>query len=110
MSEAGPDATQVLDELTAKSARLKSELSKAIIGQESVIDDVMLALFCGEHAILTGVPGLAKTLLIRSLASALHLSFSREGHPSNSYCSGARRTSPTRPADRVGSSAGLRWP
>ena len=68
---------EVLENLTNKSAQLKSELQKAIVGQSAVIEDVMMALFCGEHAILTGVPGLAKTLLIRSLSRALDLSFNR---------------------------------
>jgi len=76
-AEATVQAEQLLDQLADKSKQLKSELKKAVIGQETVIDDIMLALFCGEHAILTGVPGLAKTLLIRSLASALQLEFSR---------------------------------
>ena len=60
-----------------QTAALKQELRKAIVGQDAVIDDVILALFGGEHALLTGVPGLAKTLLIRSLAEALDLSFKR---------------------------------
>src|SRR6187551_3181693 len=59
------------------SARLRTELAKAIIGQHTVVDDVLLALFCGEHALLTGVPGLAKTLLISSLAKSVHLDFNR---------------------------------
>lgn len=77
MTDAASVANGLLDQLADKSVRLKAELEKAIIGQASVIDDVLLTLFCGEHAILTGVPGLAKTLLIRSLASALQLRFSR---------------------------------
>jgi MoxR-like ATPase len=56
---------------------LKQEVAKAIVGQEAVVDDVLLALVCGEHALLTGVPGLAKTLLIRSLSESVHLSFNR---------------------------------
>ena len=65
------------EQLAGKTAALKQELRKAIVGQDAVIDDVILALCCGEHALLTGVPGLAKTLLIRSLAEALDLSFKR---------------------------------
>jgi MoxR-like ATPase len=56
---------------------LKSELAKAIVGQQKVVEDVLLALVCGEHALLTGVPGLAKTLLIRSLSDSLDLGFNR---------------------------------
>jgi MoxR-like ATPase len=63
--------------MTDSSARLRAEVSKAIIGQNAVVDDVLLALFCGEHALLTGVPGLAKTLLISSLAKSVHLDFNR---------------------------------
>jgi MoxR-like ATPase len=59
------------------AARLRAELAKAIIGQNAVVDNVLLALFCGEHALLTGVPGLAKTLLISSLAKSVHLDFNR---------------------------------
>ncbi len=58
-------------------SRLKQEVAKAIVGQKEVVDDVLLAMICGEHALLTGVPGLAKTLLIRSLAESVHLSFNR---------------------------------
>ena len=63
--------------MTGGAERLRAELSKAIVGQKGVVDDVLLALFCGEHALLTGVPGLAKTLLIRSLAESVHLTFNR---------------------------------
>src|SRR6185436_2599105 len=47
------------------------------VGQKQVIDDVLLTIFCGGHALIIGVPGLAKTLLIRSLGRALELTFSR---------------------------------
>jgi len=57
--------------------RLRTELSKAIAGQEMVINSLILSLFCEGHALLIGVPGLAKTLLVRSLAETLGLSFSR---------------------------------
>jgi len=56
---------------------LKKEVAKAIVGQEKVVEDVLLAMVCGEHALLTGVPGLAKTLLIRSLSESVHLAFNR---------------------------------
>ncbi|HEX7260559.1 MAG TPA: AAA family ATPase, partial [Luteolibacter sp.] len=63
--------------MTERAATLRTELAKAIVGQTGVVDDVLLTLFCGEHALLTGVPGLAKTLLIRSLADSVHLAFNR---------------------------------
>ncbi|MCW1886319.1 MoxR family ATPase [Luteolibacter flavescens] len=73
-SAAGEELAQFM---TTSVERLRAELAKAIIGQKSVVEDVLLALFCGEHALLTGVPGLAKTLLVRSLAESVHLSFNR---------------------------------
>jgi len=57
--------------------RLRDELAKVIIGQSEVIEQVLIALFARGHALLEGVPGLAKTLLVSSLARALHLSFKR---------------------------------
>ncbi|MDP9173579.1 MAG: MoxR family ATPase [Planctomycetota bacterium] len=58
-------------------AAVQAEISKAIVGHESIIDGVLTCLFVGGHALLEGVPGLGKTALIRSLASALDLKFSR---------------------------------
>ena len=57
--------------------RLRDELAKTIVGQDEVIEQTLTALFAGGHALLEGVPGLAKTLLVNSLAKALHLSFKR---------------------------------
>ncbi|HTI50636.1 MAG TPA: AAA family ATPase, partial [Planctomycetaceae bacterium] len=57
--------------------RLRDELAKVIVGQNATIEQVLIAMFAGGHALLEGVPGLAKTLLIASLARALHLSFKR---------------------------------
>ncbi len=56
---------------------LKSEISKVIVGQEEVVDQILLAIFSGGHAMLVGVPGLAKTLLISTIAQAMELEFSR---------------------------------
>jgi MoxR-like ATPase len=56
---------------------LRSELGKVIVGQEAVIEELLVALFCRGHALLVGVPGLAKTLLISTLAKTLGLSFNR---------------------------------
>ena len=58
-------------------ARLKGELAKVIVGQDDVIDQLLLAIFCRSHALLMGVPGLAKTLMVNTLAQALDLSFKR---------------------------------
>ena len=57
--------------------KVKQEIGKAIVGHEDVVDGVLTCLFAGGHALLEGVPGLGKTLLIRSLSEALQLQFSR---------------------------------
>ena len=57
--------------------RIRDELAKAIVGQEDVVEQVLVAMFARGHALLEGVPGLAKTLLVSSLAETLHLSFKR---------------------------------
>src|SRR6202030_2660885 len=56
---------------------MRAELGKVIVGQEAVIEELLIALFCRGHALLVGVPGLAKTLLISTLAKTLGLSFNR---------------------------------
>jgi MoxR-like ATPase len=56
---------------------LRSELGRVIVGQEAVIEELLIALFCRGHALLVGVPGLAKTLLISTLARTLGMSFNR---------------------------------
>jgi MoxR-like ATPase len=67
----------LLDEAPATAARLEQEMAKVIVGQREVIRQVMLALFVGGHAIVKGVPGLAKTLIIKTIADATDLSFKR---------------------------------
>ncbi|HEX6535322.1 MAG TPA: MoxR family ATPase [Gemmatimonadaceae bacterium] len=56
---------------------LRTEVGKRIVGQSDVVDEVLMALLAGGHALLVGVPGLAKTLLIKSVAEAMHLDFRR---------------------------------
>src|SRR5215813_9146640 len=56
---------------------MKAELGRVIVGQEAVIEELLIALFCKGHALLVGVPGLAKTLLISTLSKTLGLSFNR---------------------------------
>jgi len=68
---------QLLDKLSSARDRLLREIRKAIIGQDDVVEQVLLSLFVGGHSIITGVPGLAKTLLVRTIASVLDLSFKR---------------------------------
>jgi MoxR-like ATPase len=57
--------------------RIRKEMSKAIVGQERVLEELLIAIFARGHCLLVGVPGLAKTLIIRTLADSLSLSFSR---------------------------------
>jgi MoxR-like ATPase len=57
--------------------RLKAEVGRRIVGQERVIEEILMALLAGGHALLVGVPGLAKTLIVRSIADALRLRFRR---------------------------------
>ena len=59
------------------TTRLKAEVGKVIVGQEAVVEGVIIALIAGGHALLEGVPGLGKTSLVRTLAQALDLNFSR---------------------------------
>ena len=68
---------ELLDKLAAAREKLLAEIRKAIIGQDDVVEQVLLSLFVGGHSIITGVPGLAKTLLVRTIASVLDLSFKR---------------------------------
>jgi MoxR-like ATPase len=68
---------QAADQLREASLRVVSEISKVIVGQQQVLEELLIALFSGGHCLLVGVPGLAKTLIIRSLASALSLEFRR---------------------------------
>ena len=57
--------------------RIRKELGKAIVGQEQVLEELLISIFARGHCLLVGVPGLAKTLMIRTLADSLSLSFSR---------------------------------
>ncbi len=71
------DDIQSVKALNAAYASLTDEISQVIVGQNAVIEQVLVAMFCRGHALLVGVPGLAKTLLISTLARALRLSFKR---------------------------------
>ena len=68
---------RAVEDFGAKYRLLKSEVQKAIVGQEAVVDDVLIAIFSRGHALLVGVPGLAKTLLVNTVGKALGLSFNR---------------------------------
>ena len=68
---------QAVERLGAAYRRITTELAKVIIGQRDVIEELLIAMFAGGHCLLVGVPGLAKTLMIRTLADSLNLSFNR---------------------------------
>lgn len=71
------DDVQAVQKLNSAYRRITDELSKVIVGQQHVIEELLVAMFARGHCLLVGVPGLAKTLLIRSLAESLTLKFSR---------------------------------
>lgn len=66
-----------IQRLVEKRKALKEEIAKAIVGQETVVDEILLSIFSGGHALLVGVPGLAKTLMVNTIAKALGLDFKR---------------------------------
>ncbi|QDU82770.1 ATPase RavA [Polystyrenella longa] len=68
---------KALQGLAAAQSRLRTEIRKVIIGQEEVVDLMLTSLFSGGHCLLVGVPGLAKTLLVSTIAQALELSYRR---------------------------------
>jgi MoxR-like ATPase len=68
---------RAVEEFGAKYGKLKAEIKKVIIGQDKVVDDVLVAIFSQGHCLLVGVPGLAKTLLVNTVGRALGLSFNR---------------------------------
>lgn len=68
---------QAVEKLSEAAARISSELSQVIVGQSQVIEELLVAMFAGGHCLLVGVPGLAKTLMVRTLADTLSLSFNR---------------------------------
>src|SRR6267142_1197593 len=68
---------QTVESLISGRARIEAELSKVIVGQKEVIEQILIALFAGGHCLITGAPGLAKTLLVKSIAQIFHLKFQR---------------------------------
>jgi len=77
VTEAAPSDRQTVEQLLAARTRIRAELSKVIIGQSDVVEQLLIALFAGGHCLITGAPGLAKTLLVKSLAQIFHLKFQR---------------------------------
>jgi MoxR-like ATPase len=66
-----------INKLVQKRIELKKEIAKIIVGQEEVVDQIVLSIFSGGHALLVGVPGLAKTLMVNTISQALGLDFKR---------------------------------
>jgi MoxR-like ATPase len=68
---------KAVDQLRTAHQKLRKEMGKVIVGQEQVLDQLLMAIFCRGHALLMGVPGLAKTLMVSTLAQCLDLTFKR---------------------------------
>jgi MoxR-like ATPase len=68
---------RAVEQLTSSRARIQTELAKVIVGQRDVIEQILIALLAGGHCLITGAPGLAKTLLVKSIAQIFHLKFAR---------------------------------
>ena len=77
MSTSTSSDVQAVDALADAYQRLRAEIGKVIVGQDEVVGRVILSIFCDGHSLLVGVPGLAKTLLIKTISDVLHLSFKR---------------------------------
>ena len=72
-----PTEAETVEQIIQGYTRIKAELGKTIIGQQEVIDEILISLFAGGHCLITGAPRLAKTLLVKSIAEVLDLKFSR---------------------------------
>jgi len=67
----------LVEQIFSGRARIQAELARVIVGQKEVIEQLLIALFAGGHCLITGAPGLAKTLLVKSLSQIFHLRFQR---------------------------------
>src|SRR6185503_11757264 len=68
---------KAVEQLAQAYRTMTQELSKVIVGQQDVVEQVLTAMFCQGHVLLVGVPGLAKTLLVKTISDVLHLAFKR---------------------------------
>jgi MoxR-like ATPase len=73
----GKTEQQLLERMNSSRDRIHAELGKVIVGQREVVEELLIALFAGGHCLITGAPGLAKTLLVKSIARIFHLNFQR---------------------------------
>ena len=71
------DPVEAAEKFSSAVSAIKDEISKVVVGQRDVVDQLLISLFSGGHCVLVGVPGLAKTLLIQTVAETMNLSFSR---------------------------------
>src|SRR5947209_16915357 len=71
------ETEQAIESFRNAYAALRAEIGKVVVGQEEIVDSTVIALFAGGHVLLEGVPGLGKTLLVRTLSEVLDLSFNR---------------------------------
>src|SRR5437870_5299870 len=71
------DEKRVVEKIHESRGRIERELSKVIVGQKEVSHQLLISLFAGGHCLITGAPGLAKTLLVRTIAQVFHLKFQR---------------------------------
>ena len=71
------DEVRAIDEFVVKYNEFKNEIGKVIVGQDAVVQQVLISIFCNGHCLLVGVPGLAKTLLVQTIADSLGLNFNR---------------------------------
>lgn len=72
-----PTEQQTVEQIASGQRQIQRELAKVIVGQKDVIEQMLIALFAGGHCLITGAPGLAKTLLVKSIAQIFHLKFQR---------------------------------
>jgi MoxR-like ATPase len=77
LSSSNSNDVQLVEKLSESVKKIKIEIHKVIVGQDEIIDNTLVALLSGGHTLLVGVPGLAKTLLIKTVADVLDLNFSR---------------------------------
>src|SRR6185503_1508143 len=68
---------KAVEQLISSRTQIQKELAKVIVGQREVIEQILIALLAGGHCLITGAPGLAKTLLVKSIAQIFHLKFQR---------------------------------
>jgi MoxR-like ATPase len=76
-SNSTAEEKELVQQIVSGRGRIEAELAKVIVGQKEVIEQLLIALFAGGHCLITGAPGLAKTLLVKSIAQIFHLKFQR---------------------------------